>query len=203
MKAGAILAGGLSKRFGQDKRFFKLGEKTLIEIACDKIRKVFERKYLITNENFKYKTKGFTVIKDKIPQKGPLIGIHSLFSETNETGCVFIPIDMPFLTEELIKYISELSRYDVVYINFGGKIYPIPGYYSRKVQPIIEDQIRAGDFSLKSLLSKIINKTEINEDDLTKFGNPKILLFNINSPEDLKDIEILSKEYDLKAKTQI
>ncbi len=190
MRAGAVLAGGLSKRFGQDKRFFKIGEKNLIQIACDKIRETFERRYLIVDENFNHKIEEFIIIKDIIPKKGPLGGIYSFFKETEENGCVFIPVDMPFLTVDLIKYLSELHENDIAYINFKQKIYPIPGYYSRNVQETIEEQIRKGNFSLRDLLLKIIKKVEINEKDLIKFGNPEILLFNINRPEDLNEIKI-------------
>lgn len=190
MRAGAVLAGGLSKRFGQDKRFFKIGEKNLIQIACDKIRETFERRYLIVDENFNHKIEEFITIKDIIPKKGPLGGIYSFFKETEENGCVFIPVDMPFLTVDLIKYLSELHENDIAYINFKQKIYPIPGYYSRNVQETIEEQIRKGNFSLRDLLLKIIKKVEINEKDLIKFGNPEILLFNINRPEDLNEIKM-------------
>lgn len=190
MRAGAVLAGGLSKRFGQDKRFFKIGEKNLIQIACDKIRETFERRYLIVDENFNHKIEEFIIIKDIIPKKGPLGGIYSFFKETEENGCVFIPVDMPFLTVDLIKYLSELHENDIAYINFKQKIYPIPGYYSRNVQETIEEQIRKGNFSLRDLLLKIIKKVEINEKDLIKFGNPEILLFNINRPEDLNEIKM-------------
>lgn len=190
MRAGAVLAGGISKRFGQDKRFFKIGEKNLIQIACDKIRETFERRYLIVDENFNHKIEEFITIKDIIPKKGPLGGIYSFFKETEENGCVFIPVDMPFLTVDLIKYLSELHENDIAYINFKQKIYPIPGYYSRNVQETIEEQIRKGNFSLRDLLLKIIKKVEINEKDLIKFGNPEILLFNINRPEDLNEIKM-------------
>lgn len=195
MRTGAVLAGGISKRFGQDKRFFKIGEKTLIQIACDKIRKIFERRYLIVDETFDHKIEQFIIIKDKIPHKGPLGGIYSFFKETEELGCVFIPVDMPFLIEDLIKYISELHENDIAYINFKKKIYPIPGYYSRRIQKTIEEQIRNENFSLKDLLSKIIKKVEINEKDLTKFGKPEMLLFNLNRPEDLKEMKMWLEQY--------
>jgi molybdopterin-guanine dinucleotide biosynthesis protein A len=53
--AGAILAGGKSRRFGSDKRFFKLNDKTLLEIMCKKLRAVFETKYISTEKNFEAK----------------------------------------------------------------------------------------------------------------------------------------------------
>ena len=186
MSSGAVLAGGKSERFGSDKRFFKIGNKTLLEIACEKVKSNFEVKYLVVDSQFKFNISDFIIIKDKIDGKGPLIGIYSALCEVKDKGCVFVPVDMPFLPDELLRYISSLQSYDAVYINFSGKIYPIPGYYSKDVLPLIKNLIECGNFSIKKLLDKVKNKFEIREDIIKKFGDPSLLLLNINKPSDFR-----------------
>ena len=53
---GIILAGGKSSRFGEDKSFAKLGDKTLLDHTIDKIEKEFTEILVISNNkefNFK------------------------------------------------------------------------------------------------------------------------------------------------------
>ena len=52
---GAILAGGQSKRMGQDKFFLQLNGKTLIEHSFDKVKKHLQKVIIIKNLEFKIK----------------------------------------------------------------------------------------------------------------------------------------------------
>ena len=48
---GVILAGGKSKRFGDDKSIAKLGDKTLLDHSIEKIEKDFQEILIVTNKN--------------------------------------------------------------------------------------------------------------------------------------------------------
>ena len=52
---GAILAGGQSKRMGQDKFFLQLNGKTLIEYSINKVKKHLQKVIIIKNLEFKFK----------------------------------------------------------------------------------------------------------------------------------------------------
>jgi len=52
---GAILAGGQSKRMGQDKFFLQLNGKTLIEHSIDKVKKHLQKVIIIKNLEFEIK----------------------------------------------------------------------------------------------------------------------------------------------------
>ena len=52
---GAILAGGQSKRMGQDKFFLQLNGKTLIERSIDKVKKHLQKVIIIKNLEFEIK----------------------------------------------------------------------------------------------------------------------------------------------------
>ncbi|CUS96810.1 molybdenum cofactor guanylyltransferase [Candidatus Chrysopegis kryptomonas] len=191
-KCGAVLAGGKSKRFGSDKRFLKLGERTLIEIACDKIRANFERRYLVLDKDSNFEVPDFIILRDKIDNRGPLVGVYSTLIEMVECfGCVFVPVDMPFIPNELLQFMSTLSDYDAVYIKFSDKIYPFPGYYSKRLIPLIESLIDFGKLSLKELLGEVKLKYEIDEKKLAEFGEPFGILANINVPEDFELVKAI------------
>ena len=50
-----VLAGGQSKRFGEDKNQVKLGNITLLEHVLSKVTNKFEKTLIISNQKFKHK----------------------------------------------------------------------------------------------------------------------------------------------------
>ena len=55
---GVILAGGKSRRFGEDKSKIKLGNKTLLEHVIDKVKKEFSELLIISNnQNYRFTNK--------------------------------------------------------------------------------------------------------------------------------------------------
>lgn len=194
MLTGAILAGGKSKRFGVDKRFFKFGKKTLLEIACEKIKN-FDEKYIAIDKNFDISKlpkslSRFKIIRDKFEDKGPMVGIYSMLLEIENEGSIFIPVDMPLIPEELLIYMANLKVYDIVYLKNKDRIYPLPGYYSKRLVSLIEENVKLNRLSLMELIfkSKGIKIFGIDYENLKKFGNPEKILININKPEDLISI---------------
>ena len=72
---GVVLAGGKSKRFGEDKSEIKLGSKTLLEHTLDKIKSKFNKIIIVSNNEI---VKDYITIKDCIEgQLGPLVGALS------------------------------------------------------------------------------------------------------------------------------
>ena len=72
---GAVLAGGKSKRFGQDKNDVKLGNKTLLDHTLHKIKSKFNKIIIVSNKNLE---QDYTIVKDCIDgQLGPLVGVLS------------------------------------------------------------------------------------------------------------------------------
>ena len=74
---GVILAGGKSKRFGNDKTIAKLGNKTLLDHTIEKIEKNFNEILIVSNiEKIDIKKKNIFSTKDLIEgYLGPLVGV--------------------------------------------------------------------------------------------------------------------------------
>ena len=73
--SGVILAGGQSKRFGEDKAFAQLDGVPLIYRVLKAIKYLFPEILLITNSPDQFRFFPAKVIRDDIPQQGPLGGI--------------------------------------------------------------------------------------------------------------------------------
>ncbi len=193
--AAAILAGGRSKRFGQDKRFFEIEGKSLIQITFEKIQKIFEKIYIICDNKTELRRKfpyiGPVFLEDIVKYHGPLMGIFSFFKLTSEEKGLFFPVDMPFLTIEFILFLRKLAeRGEYHIITIENK--PLPIYVSRKVFPLIEKYIGDGGHSIKGLIQIASGKYRVyivDKKSLKLFGSPSRYMKNINSPRDLKNID--------------
>ena len=63
----AILAGGQSKRMGNDKLFLEFNNKKLIEYTIDKVKKYLKKIIIITNQDNEFFFKNnLTTVKDCI-----------------------------------------------------------------------------------------------------------------------------------------
>ena len=195
--AGIVLAGGQSRRFGSDKRFYRIDKKTLLWIACEKMTEVCDINYLAVDrhfENDRVNIDGFYILRDSEDWKGPLMGIYSAILRKPDQGYLVIPVDMPNLNIQLLKYMKSKARlYDLVVI-YDTEYVPLPGYYSSSLLPLIRSSISNEDYSLKSLIKIAVRNDDFKVlklymDDIREFGDPKKILLNINKKEDITKIE--------------
>lgn len=119
---GLILAGGKSKRFGQDKALYQLpnSKDSNVELAVKNLQPFCSEIYLSANSKNKAKLeKIFThnhnlhIILDQKPYNGhgPMSGLYAVTSQfDHEIDILMIAVDYPFLTKkELTKLISAPS----------------------------------------------------------------------------------------------
>ncbi len=115
---GCILAGGKSLRMGRDKALMMYRKKNLLTIALELLENV-GLEAAISCRKDQYSEFNHVKIYDQNEDLGPVGGIVSaLLSHKieNFTGVVFLPVDMPLLTSELIaKLIVCEEGIDAVY----------------------------------------------------------------------------------------
>lgn len=190
---GLVLAGGRSTRFGSDKRFYKIDGKTLIDIACEKMTALCSENYLVVDRHFdvnQVNIRGLHIIRDIEPWKGPLMGIYSAFLQIQSKGCLVVPVDMPYLSMPFLEYIKSKSRYFDLVVFYDNHCFPLPGFYSYNLLPLIKNSLYKRDYSLKSLI-RIIEGThklrvlKLKSKIIRKFGEPEKILLNINSENDI------------------
>ncbi|MBI5324993.1 MAG: molybdenum cofactor guanylyltransferase [Ignavibacteriae bacterium] len=193
---GIILAGGKSTRMGQDKSFLKFGYHTVIEHDAELMKSIFHDVIIITNEPDKYKILGFKCYEDIFKGIGPLGGIHSgLTNSENELNFV-ISCDIPFITKEVIEFIiSQQENYDAVITKADGYIQQLCGLYRRKlIQQIL--QLVQTDSEVETR-NNIQHKRKCKVLSLIEMVNARIIdfeteyenykpgtFFNINKPDD-------------------
>ncbi len=102
--AGIVLAGGLSKRMGQDKAQLRCLQKSLLARAVDLLQGAGLAEVFVSGNYPPYKC-----ILDIHQQLGPLSGIHACVNSLYDRyDAVFIlPVDMPLLSESECRWLLQ------------------------------------------------------------------------------------------------
>ncbi|MFQ5343261.1 MAG: molybdenum cofactor guanylyltransferase [Anaerolineae bacterium] len=113
--SGIILAGGASRRMGQDKAFLQVGGELLIDRVLKAVRAVADDIIIVTNSPEKYAGYPARLIRDAYPGTGALGGIYTGLLAAEHSCGIVVACDMPFLKVDLLQYMAgQIEQYDVV-----------------------------------------------------------------------------------------
>jgi len=193
-----VLAGGKSKRFGEDKNQIKLGDKTLLEHVLSKINNKFEEILIVSSHNQDIKKpENITIIPDCFDDFGPLAGVLSSMKWIKENQKKYkwvatFPSDTPFFDISIIEeYKKRININDssLYFIKSNNKRHNIFGLWSIDLLEVLEDDLKNNNFrKVEDWADKIGVKTI---DIKVKKFDP---FFNINTKEDFeKAKEILNQ----------
>ena len=195
-----VLAGGQSKRFGEDKNQAKLGNLTLLEHVLAKVTKKFEKILIISNQNLNIKTlNSITIVPDCIQGNlGPLVGVLTAMKWIKKNNKQYqwiatFPSDTPFFDTSIIeKYKSRINLNEslLYFVRSNQKRHNIFGLWSVKLMDTLENDLINNNFRKVEKWADKIGVKTINV-KIDKFDP----FFNINTKTDLKEAEKILKEY--------
>ena len=195
-----VLAGGQSKRFGEDKNQAKLGNITLLEHVLAKVTKKFEKILIISNQNLNIKTlNSITIVPDCIQGNlGPLVGVLTAMKWIKKNNKQYqwiatFPCDTPFFDTSIIeKYKSKINLNEslLYFVKSNQKRHNIFGLWSVKLMDTLENDLINNNFrKVEEWADKIgVETINIKSDKFDPF-------FNINTKTDLEEAEKILKEY--------
>jgi len=196
-----VLAGGQSKRFGEDKNQAKLGNITLLEHVLAKVTNKFEKILIISNQNLNIKTlTSITIIPDCIKGNlGPLVGVLTAMKWIKKNNKQYqwiatFPCDTPFFDTSIIeKYKNKinLNKSLLYFVKSNQKRHNIFGLWSVKLIDTLENDLVNNNFrKVEEWADKI--GVEIINIKIDKYDS----FFNINTKKDLDEARKLLKEYE-------
>ena len=185
-----VLAGGKSKRFGEDKNSVKLGSKTLLEHVLFKITSKFEEIVIVSSHPLEIKkTKNITIIPDCLYDLGPLAGVLSSMKWIKENKKSYqwiatFPSDTPFFDPSIIEEYKKkvkLKESSLFFVRSNEKRHNIFGLWSIDLLETLEDDLIKNNYrKVEEWANKIGVKTiDIKIENYDPF-------FNINTKEDFK-----------------
>ena len=188
---GIILAGGSSKRYGQNKAFLKIGSVRLIDSILQEMKTIFKRVILITNEKKKYEYLEIPMVEDLIKGLGPLGGIYTGLMSIPDQAGFFVACDMPRINRQLVRYMVDIKgNHGAVVPSVADKIEPLHAIYFQSCLKPIRHLIDSKRYHVR-LFYDSIPVRYVKEDEIRKFCCPSKAFLNINTPDEFAKIKSL------------
>jgi molybdopterin-guanine dinucleotide biosynthesis protein A len=128
------------------------------------------------------------VLREPEQPRHPLAGIVAALRAGEGRALVVVACDMPFVASGLLRHLAEAPEPLVVPV-LDGRLNPLLGRYEPVLLPHLEAAL-ADEAPLTATVESL-GPHHLGEPDLSRFGDPERLLFNVNDPEDLARAEAL------------
>jgi molybdopterin-guanine dinucleotide biosynthesis protein A len=191
----AILAGGQSRRMGQDKAFLEVGRQTVIERVIECVLPLSDDVFISTNSPGKYAQFGLRMEPDAIPKKATLGGIYSAILAARYSHVLIVACDLPFLNPNLLRYLIALApTADVV----APLIYPpqpetTHAVYSKNCLPAIKTRLQADKLRIIGFFANV-SVNYVERDEIVRFDPNLYSFINMNSPADWEQVKKLASQ---------
>ncbi len=100
---GVVLAGGQSLRMGENKALLDYKGQPLLDHMIGLLQRTGIDDIYVSGD-----LKGYRCIPDSAPHEGPAFAMHDVLSKLQKSsGVLFVPVDMPFLREDVLQLLIE------------------------------------------------------------------------------------------------
>jgi len=170
---GVLLVGGASARFGSPKALARLDDETLAERGWRLLGEACDERLAVGKRADELELP-FGLVDDGTETRAALAGIVAgLRAASNELVAV-IPVDMPFVTAELLHELAEACR-DAA----APRGAPLPAVFRRSALGLLERRLAAGDLALHAALREL---------DAVAVETESALLVNVNTADELRSL---------------
>ena len=186
---GVVLAGGKSKRFGEDKSQVKLHGKILIDYILSEITDQFNEILVVTNNPIRFKDSSkILTTKDFEEGLGPLGGILTSMKWIKDQKKDYewistFPSDTPFFTNKELKIFYEnidIKKSKLFFIKNKETRHNIFGLWSLDLLKKLETDLQKGERKVEVWADTVgVETINIEYEKRDPF-------FNINTKEDLE-----------------
>ncbi|BCK88631.1 putative molybdenum cofactor guanylyltransferase [Sideroxyarcus emersonii] len=179
-----VLAGGDSRRMGQDKAALILDGKTLLERVTAVMQQVFPK--VIVSVRQLRSDVGVPQVCDAQAASGPLAGLIAGLAEADTSWVFAVACDMPFVTREIVLHLAALrGGYQAVVPVVGGHLQPLAAFYAAGARDAMRASLAAGDRSLRGALEKL-DVRYVDEAELRDADPQLRSFFDLDTPQDLQ-----------------
>lgn len=172
MRATAvIMAGGRSRRMGQDKAVLDIDGTPAIKYVFDQLRVHFDEILVSSSNTEMHSIDGIKVVADEAAGKGPLMGIASALRVSRNEINFVIACDIPEVDISLVRRIINQSKgFDAVLPKTSSsKLEPLFAVYKKSMLAAIDESIIAGDYKILIPLEKCkVNYVQLHQDEQMK-----------------------------------
>jgi molybdopterin-guanine dinucleotide biosynthesis protein A len=192
----AILAGGAAARFGgAPKGLLPVGGRRILDRIVDAcLEATGALPLLVANDPGAGAWRpDLQVVSDRRPGAVTLGGLYTAVSAA-PAPVLCVAWDMPFLSAPLLRLLAErLATADAVLPASSGPrgVEPLCAGYGLGCLAPMERALDRGDFRAVAFLPEV-RVTIVPEETVRTLGDPDVLFFNVNTPQDLERAESIA-----------
>jgi molybdopterin-guanine dinucleotide biosynthesis protein A len=181
----AVLAGGRGARMGGGKAMLPLGGRPLICHTLEAARDAGLEAIVVAKPSTTLPPLQETVLHEPERPRHPLCGaiaaLELAATRSPAPAVVLVACDMPFLTSPLLRWLAELDGPAVAEVD--GRLQPLLARCLPRDLPLLRAAL-AAERSLRAAISALEPRV-VGELELSGFGRPERLCFNVNDAADL------------------
>ena len=183
--SAVLLAGGESRRMGQDKATLCFRSKPLWKIQLDTLRKLRPSKiFLSARSDVVWRPADVDFVPDQMALRGPLSGLAATLARIESDHLLALAIDMPLMTEGFLNSLCAVVKPHCGVIPvIGERAEPLAAIYPKSANDEVMAALSSRDIALQSLAKRLINLGKL---DLVRVSKNEEKYFrNFNHPDDL------------------
>jgi molybdopterin-guanine dinucleotide biosynthesis protein A len=193
---GALIAGGVSSRYGAPKAFAEVGSERIVDRVLRALDAAVPTVLAIVNDPLIAESLRVPTRPDRVPDAGALGGIHAALHWARERGAtavLAVGCDTPLLPPALLAELADAYRRaagadtapDVYAAESGGRrgIEPLCAVYGVSCIAAIEGALERGDRRLIGFHGDV-TVTRLPLARVAAHGDPATLFLNVNTPAD-------------------
>ncbi len=183
--SAVILAGGRSRRMGQDKALLPCRGTTLLARQVQLVRELAPAEILVSGrDRTKHGAHGLPVLLDRFADLGPLAGVERGLGESRSPLLLVLAVDLPDMTARFLRELAARCP-------AGGGVVPrtrlglepLAAFYPRTMLPIATAMLRARQAAMTEFVRRGIEAGLLEEWRCPAEDEP--VFRNVNGPEDL------------------
>jgi molybdopterin-guanine dinucleotide biosynthesis protein A len=181
---GLVLAGGKSRRMGQDKALLDHLGKSQLAFSVDLLSEFVDKVYVSTrpDQTDESERRRYDQIVDRYDNLGPVAGILSALREHPDVDWLVVACDLPNIDAATIRYLLAESDDQQPFVAYASSVDGLPeplcAIYRATCADIIQGFVDEGLYCPRKMLIR-------SHAHLLTQPNPRAL-DNVNTPDDLQ-----------------
>lgn len=197
---GVALAGGLSRRMGQDKAALDLAGQPLLARVVGRLERVCARVIVIGPRRLQALAPSVAIYPDSRPHLGPLGGLATALPLVATPWVFLAGCDMPFIQPALVRHMASLAlaspNAQAVALVGPRGLEPLHALYRRDIGALVDDALAGERASMTSLLARM-RVIEVAPEDMARLDPDALSTFNANTPDEWRRAqELAARELD-------
>ena len=186
VSVGAVLAGGSSTRMGAPKPLVELAGRPMLARIVATVGSAGLEPVVVAKPDSPLPKVDCRVLSEPSEPRHPLTGLVTALGASAGRGVVAVACDMPLVPARFLSWLAQLEE-PVAVCEVGGRLEPLLGRYSPGACDALAEARDAG-MALRDAV-RSLDPLVIAEDRISRFGDPRRIVFNVNTPDDLAEAE--------------